>query len=63
MLKKLVASFSTTATSFKSKGKLTDFYKAIHPDILNNAPDNVKTENSRSLKMLNGYFDAVAQNQ
>lgn len=33
------ATFST-ANSFKSRSKLTEFYKATHPDLLNNAPVN-----------------------
>lgn len=60
MLNLIKAAFCSTANSFKSKSKLTDFYKAIHPDMLYNAPENVKIENSRSLKILNSYFDALA---
>lgn len=59
---KLIYRFSL-ATSFKSRSKLTDFYKAIHPDKLNNASDQVKEENARSLQILNSYFDALVQNQ
>jgi hypothetical protein len=35
---KLFRNFSSTASSFKSRSKLTEFYKLTHPDILNNAP-------------------------
>ena len=59
MFKRLFMAYSSTANTFKSKSKLTEFYKAIHPDMLGNAPDNIKMENNRSLKILNGYFDAV----
>ncbi|CAD8167370.1 unnamed protein product [Paramecium pentaurelia] len=48
---------------FQNKSKLTEFYKAIHPDMLQNAPDNIKMENTRILKILNNYFDAVSQNE
>ncbi|CAK74469.1 unnamed protein product (macronuclear) [Paramecium tetraurelia] len=63
MLQKIIVAFSSTANTFKNKSKLTEFYKAIHPDMLQNAPDNVKMENTRSLKILNNYFDAVSQNE
>ena len=59
MLRSLKFCFCTAST-FRNKSKLTEFYKAIHPDMLHNAPDNVKVENTRSLKILNGYFDSVA---
>lgn len=34
MLNKIIAAFTSTANSFKNKSKLTEFYKAIHPDML-----------------------------
>lgn len=50
-------------STFKNKVRLTEFYKYIHPDLLNNAPERVKEENARSLKILNSYFDSCHQNQ
>lgn len=46
-----------------SKSRLTDFYKNIHPDVLHNAPEKVKEENLRSLKILNSYLDGLSQNK
>jgi hypothetical protein len=54
--------FSDTATSVLNKRSLKEFYKAIHPDLLEKAPLKVKEENDRSLKMLNDYLDRVKQN-
>jgi Domain of unknown function (DUF4460) len=54
---------SNVGSTFKNKVKLTEFYKYIHPDLLNNAPERVKEENARSLKILNAYFDSCHQNQ
>ncbi|EGR32424.1 hypothetical protein IMG5_083590 [Ichthyophthirius multifiliis] len=49
-------------TIFKSRSKLSEFYKNVHPDILGNAPEKIKEENSRSLKILNSYLDSLSQN-
>lgn len=32
--------FSSISSSFKSKSRLTEFYKFVHPDVLGNAPVN-----------------------
>eukprot|EP01017_Pseudomicrothorax_dubius_P021215 TRINITY_DN22902_c0_g1_i1.p1 TRINITY_DN22902_c0_g1~~TRINITY_DN22902_c0_g1_i1.p1 ORF type:complete len:121 (-),score=15.64 TRINITY_DN22902_c0_g1_i1:29-391(-) len=57
--------FATAAesTSFKGRSKLTEFYKLTHPDMLSNAPANVKEENLRSIKIINSYLDGLSRNQ
>ena len=57
--------------TFQGRSKLNEFYKYVHPDILGNAPvlifnvfktirkENIRQENLRSLKNLNGYLDSL----
>ena len=55
--------FSEASSQISTKSRLTEFYKKIHPDVLYNAPEKIKEENLRSLKILNSYFDALSQNK
>lgn len=48
--------------TFARKLSLKEFYKNVHPDILSNAPAQVKEENLRSLKFLNDYMDKLKKN-
>ena len=50
-------------SSFEGRASLKEFYKNIHPDILSNAPDQVREQNMRSLKILNDYMDKLRKNQ
>ena len=56
----LKADFANLSGSFKQKNKLNEFFKHVHPDILGNAPERVREENTRSLKSLNSYLDCVS---
>ena len=57
-------SFSEAMSStFKSRSKLFEFYKHTHPDVLTTAPERIKEENLRSLKILNSYLDNLSQNK
>ena len=49
--------------SLENKKNLKEFYRAIHPDILQTAPKKVKEENTRSLKLLNNYLDTLENNK
>ena len=42
---------------------LRDFYKYVHPDILHNAPERVREENSRSMQLLNTYMNKLKKNE
>jgi hypothetical protein len=50
-------------SSFKAKNFMKDFYKYVHPDILHNAPERVREENSRSMQILNAYLDKLKKNE
>lgn len=49
--------------SLENKKNLKEFYRSIHPDILQTAPKKVKEENTRSLKLLNNYLDTLENNK
>lgn len=44
-----------------SKALLGPFLKLIHPDVLSNAPLDIRISNSTTLRSLNHYFDEVQQ--
>jgi hypothetical protein len=54
--------FTSTASVALNKRSVKEFYKAIHPDLLEKAPIKVKEENLRSLKLLNDYLDRIKNN-
>jgi hypothetical protein len=61
---KFIKSFSESiSNTFKSRSKLFEFYKHTHPDVLTTAPERIKEENLRSLKILNSYLDNLSQNK
>jgi hypothetical protein len=62
LAKYLYRAFSDSATMMLNKRSLKEFYKAIHPDLLEKAPLKVKEENERSLKLLNDYLDRIKHN-
>ncbi|EAS01049.2 hypothetical protein TTHERM_00316020 (macronuclear) [Tetrahymena thermophila SB210] len=62
LYQKIACQFSLSS-SFKSRSKLGEFYKNVHPDVLGNAPEKIKEENGRSLRQLNQYLDSLSQNQ
>lgn len=62
LTKYLYRAFADTSTSMLNKRSLKEFYKAIHPDLLEKAPLKVKEENDRSLKLLNDYLDRIKHN-
>ena len=61
LLRSITAKRFSTQT-FESRISLKEFYKNVHPDILSNAPNPVKEENMRSLKLLNDYMDKLKKN-
>lgn len=54
---------SQKASSFKSKNFMKEFIKYVHPDILHQAPERVREENSRSMQILNSYLDQLKRNE
>lgn len=59
----LRTAFSTKSytSSFKIRSRLSEFFKHVHPDQLNQAPPKIKDENLRSLTNFNSYIDAINQ--
>lgn len=51
------------AATFKSKNFMKEFIKYVHPDILHQAPERVREENSRSMQILNSYLDQLKRNE
>lgn len=53
----------SSASTFKSKNFMKEFIKYVHPDILHQAPERVREENSRSMQILNSYLDQLKRNE
>jgi len=44
------------------KARLSEFFKAVHPDLLSTAPPEYQTLNSKSMQDLNSYINLLEQN-
>ena len=62
MLKRLAYRFSSFSVKVDHKRALKEFYRNVHPDIIQSAPKRVKEENLRSIQTLNDYLDRVKKN-
>lgn len=62
--------FTDYSSTFISKGQpvkldktqITAFYKSVHPDLMANAPQEYREQNSKSMQDLNAYIQAIEQN-